>query len=173
MEQVEMARRQIQVALFKPGPERQRLEEVLMQMEQTAGRNKELKQSLAWETDKEAFSRAVRENFGQFSEDRSTKLSKDQLRSPRLLVSEHGMNSKESLVSALLSPSPVPGPASHCLTPGLLSLGPLSPLSPSPVTPGSLVSPLGPHTRSASGSGHGPIGSGLNSPAHYRSHSGL
>ena len=40
MEQVEMARRQIQVAVFKPGPERQRLEEVLMQMEQTAGRNK-------------------------------------------------------------------------------------------------------------------------------------
>ena len=54
----------------------------------------ELKQSLAWETDKEAFSRAVRENFGQFSEDRSTKLSKEQIRSPRLLVSEHGMNSK-------------------------------------------------------------------------------
>ena len=76
-------------------------------------------------------------------------------------------------MSALLSPSPVPGPASHCLTPGLLSLGPLSPLSPSPVTPGSLVSPLGPHTRSVSGSGHGPIGSGLTSPAHYRSHSGL
>ena len=74
-------------------------------------------------------------------------------------------------MSALLSPSP--GPASHCLTPGLLSLGPLSPLSPSPVSPGSLVSPLGPHTRSVSGSGHGPIGSGLTSPAHYRSHSGL
>lgn len=166
MEQVEMARRQIQVAVFKPGPERQRLEEVLMQMEQIGGRNKELKQSLAWETDKEAFSRAVRENFGQFSEDRSKKLSMEQ-RSPRLLVSEHGMNSKESLVSALLSPSPVPGPAPHCLTPGLLSLGPLSPLSPSP------VSPLGPHTRSVSGSGHGPIGSGLTSPAHYRSHSGL
>ena len=54
----------------------------------------ELKQSLAWETDKEAFSRAVRENFGQFSEDRSTKQSKEQIRSPRLLVSEHGMNSK-------------------------------------------------------------------------------
>ena len=78
--------------------------------------------------------------------------------------------SQESLVSALLSPSPVPGPG---LTPGLLSLGPLSPLSPSvPVSPG-LVSPLGAHTRSASGSGHGPIGSGLTSPAHYRSHSGL
>ena len=55
----------------------------------------ELKQSLAWETDKEAFSRAVRENFGQFSEDRSKQLSKEQpVRSPRLLVSEHGMNSK-------------------------------------------------------------------------------
>ena len=40
MEQVEMARRQIQVAVFKPGPERQRLEEVLMQMEQIGGRNK-------------------------------------------------------------------------------------------------------------------------------------
>ena len=55
---------------------------------------KELKQSLAWETDKEAFSRAVRENFGQFSEDRSRQLTKEQVRSPRLLVSEHGMNSK-------------------------------------------------------------------------------
>jgi len=174
MEQVETMRRQIQAGFTKPGPERLRLEEVLMRLEQTGGRNKimELKQSLAWETDKEAFSRAVRENFGQFSEDRSKQLSKEQVRSPRLLVSEHGMNSKESLVSALLSPSP--GPASHCLTPGLLSLGPLSPLSPSPVSPGSLVSPLMPgHTRSVSGSGHGPIGSGLTSPAHYRSHSGL
>ena len=83
-----------------------------MRMEQTGGRNKvkqnrkifqnslnaflskELKQSLAWETDKEAFSRAVRENFGQFSEERSKKLSMEQQRSPRLLVSEHGMNSK-------------------------------------------------------------------------------
>ena len=35
----------------------------------------------------------MRENFGQFSEDRSKKLSMEQ-RSPRLLVSEHGMNSK-------------------------------------------------------------------------------
>ena len=59
----------------------------------------ELKQSLAWETDKEAFSRAVRENFGQFSEDRSMKLSKEQIRSPRLLVSEHGMNSKVIIIS--------------------------------------------------------------------------
>ena len=59
----------------------------------------ELKQSLAWETDKEAFSRAVRENFGQFSEDRSMKLTKEQIRSPRLLVSEHGMNSKVIIIS--------------------------------------------------------------------------
>ena len=40
MEQVEMARRQIQVAVTKPGPERQRLEELLMRREQTGGRNK-------------------------------------------------------------------------------------------------------------------------------------
>ena len=32
---------------------------------------------------------------------------------------------------------------------------------------------VAPRTRSVSGSGHGPIGSGLTSPAHYRSHSGL
>ena len=56
----------------------------------------ELKQSLSWETDKEAFSRAVRENFGQFSEDRSKKM--EQVRSPRLLVSEHGMSSKVRIV---------------------------------------------------------------------------
>ena len=62
----------------------------------------ELKQSLAWETDKEAFSRAVRENFGQFSEDRSMKLTKEQIRSPRLLVSEHGMNSKVIIISIAL-----------------------------------------------------------------------
>ena len=54
----------------------------------------DLKQSLAWESDNEAFSRAVRDNFGQFSEDRGKKLSVEQVRSPRLLVSEHGMNSK-------------------------------------------------------------------------------
>ena len=35
----------------------------------------------------------MRENFGQFSEERNKKLSMEQ-RSPRLLVSEHGMNSK-------------------------------------------------------------------------------
>ena len=66
--------------------------------------SKELKQSLAWETDKEAFSRAVRENFGQFSEERSKKLSMEQQRSPRLLVSEHGMNSKVrcDFISAVL-----------------------------------------------------------------------
>ena len=61
-------------------------------------------------------------------------------------------------MSALLSPSLVPGRASHCLTPGLLSPGPLSPLSPSPMTPGSPVILLGPYTRSVSGSGHGPSG---------------
>ena len=55
-----------------------------------------MKQSLSWETDKEAFSRAVRENFGQFSEDRSKKM--EQVRSPRLLVSEHGMSSKVRIV---------------------------------------------------------------------------
>lgn len=40
MEQVEMARRQIQAAVTKPGPERLRLEEILMRLEQTGGRNK-------------------------------------------------------------------------------------------------------------------------------------
>lgn len=41
----------------------------------------------------------MRENFGQFSEDRSKQLSKEQVRSPRLLVSEHGMNSKVGFFS--------------------------------------------------------------------------
>ena len=54
----------------------------------------ELEQSLAWEADKEVFSRAVRENFGQFSEDRSMKLCNELIRGVRLLVSEHGINSK-------------------------------------------------------------------------------
>ena len=47
MEQVEMARRQIQVAVTKPGPERQRLEEVLMRLEQTGGRSKVIQ---VWKT---------------------------------------------------------------------------------------------------------------------------
>ena len=37
----------------------------------------DLKQSLAWWADKEAFSWGVRENFGQFIKDRSMKLSKE------------------------------------------------------------------------------------------------
>ena len=64
--------------------------------------------------------------------------------------------------------SPDPGLTHHNLTPGLLSLGPMSPLS--PLSPVSLSSP---GNRSGS-AGHGPIGSALTSPAHqYRSHLGL
>ena len=46
----------------------------------------------------------MRENFGQFSEERNKKLSMEQQRSPRLLVSEHGMNSKVrcGFISAVL-----------------------------------------------------------------------
>ena len=42
------------------------------------------------------FSRAVRENFGQFSKERSMKLSnsKEQIRPAILLASEHGMKNK-------------------------------------------------------------------------------
>ena len=61
----------------------------------------ELKQSLAWEVEKEAFSRAVRKNFGQFSKDRSMKLSKEQIRGLRIQVSEHGMNRKVRIIIEL------------------------------------------------------------------------
>ena len=51
-----------------------------------------IKQSLA-------FSRAVRENFGQFSEDRSMK--QEQIRGLSLQVSEHGMNRKVRIIIEL------------------------------------------------------------------------
>ena len=84
-----------------------------------------------------------------------------------IIVSSLRMFSLQDLMSGFVSPDP--SLSHHNLTPGLLSLGPMSPLS--PVSPVSLSSPG--HNRSGS-AGHGPIGSALTSPAHqYRSHLGL
>ena len=107
---------------------------------------KDLGLSLDWTSDKEVFTRAISDNFGHFVDEvgfgaisRPVEVSS----SPKLLVSEPPPTNPECLVSSLLSPEP-----------GLLSLGQLSPLSP--------VSP-------SPGQGHGPVGSALSSPAHYRS----
>ena len=97
---------------------------------------KDLAISLDWSSDKEIFTRALSENFGHFHDE---KLSVGAISrplevspSPKLLVSEAPPPTTDPscLVTSLLSPEP----------PGLLTLGPLSPL-----------------------------GSGLSSPAHFSS----
>ena len=110
--------------------------------------------SLDWTSDKEIFTRTLSDNFGHFVDEvRFGAISRplEVSSSPKLLVSEPPPTNPECLVSSLLSPEP-----------GLLSLGPLSPLSPvspSPGGGGGGVAVLG----------HGPVGSGLSSPAHFRS----
>merc|ERR1719318_48456 len=133
-----------------------------------------LQTSLEWESDKAAFSAAVRENFGKFSLPVVTPSTGVTVTSPSLVVSD---SSQAALVQALLAPAPTLGQVTVTPTPGLLSLGPLSPLSPASSTPLSL--PLcSPQTRPRSGHGPGPIGSSVSSPAHQfslptRSHLGL
>jgi len=183
MEQLETVRRQLQLAnswadrpqLEPSCQERlgnlvsQRMEDVILRLQ--TGETPDMRLNLYWETDKEMFIKAVKDNFGQFSDEKLSSgrtLAGDMSVSPKLLVSDHGPSNKENLVSSLLSPEPSLSPGiGHSLAPGLLSLGPLSPLSPvSPVSPASL----------RSGSGHGPVGSALTSPAHaqdrYRPGSG-
>ena len=97
---------------------------------------KDLSLSLEWSSDKETFTRALSENFGYFLDEKVSvgAISRplEVSPSPKLLVSEAPPQTPDPscLVTSLLSPEP----------PGLLTLGPLSPL-----------------------------GSGLSSPAHYSS----
>ena len=97
---------------------------------------KDLALSLEWSSDKETFTRALSENFGYFLDEKVSvgAISRplEVSPSPKLLVSEAPPQTPDPscLVTSLLSPEP----------PGLLTLGPLSPL-----------------------------GSGLSSPAHYSS----
>ena len=106
--------------------------------------------SLDWTSDKEMFTRTLSDNFGHFVDEvRFGAISRplEVSSSPKLLVSEPPPTGPECLVSSLLSPEP-----------GLLSLGPLSPLS-----------PVSPSPSAGAVLGHGPVGSGLSSPAHFRS----
>ena len=106
--------------------------------------------SLDWTSDKEIFTRTLSDNFGHFVDEvRFGAISRplEVSSSPKLLVSEPPPTNPECLVSSLLSPEP-----------GLLSLGPLSPLS-----------PVSPAPSAGAVLGHGPVGSGLSSPAHFRS----
>merc|ERR1719348_2564540 len=141
----------------------QRLEDVILRLQN--GELEDMKLNLGWESDKEMFTKCLSDNFGQFTDKKKSNraiIAGDNAVSPKLLISEHGGTMKDNLVSSLLSPEPSLG---HNLTPGLLSLGPLSPLSP--------VSPAlsSPQPRSA---GHGPVGSAISSPAHgYRHQLGL
>jgi len=176
LEQVETVRRQLELAVNwsdktggAAGQERlgalvtQRLEDVILRLQN--GELEDMKLNLGWESDKEMFTKCLSDNFGQFTDKKKSNraiIAGDNAVSPKLLISEHGGTMKDNLVSSLLSPEPSLG---HNLTPGLLSLGPLSPLSP--------VSPAlsSPQPRSA---GHGPVGSAISSPAHgYRHQLGL
>jgi len=147
-----------------------------------------LQTSLEWKSDKDAFSAAVIENFGKFCSPAASAAvcasppavcalpCPAAVSSPSLTVSPAD-SSQAALVQALLAPAPTLGQVTVTPTPGLLSLGPLSPLSPASSTPLSL--PLcSPQTRPRSGHGPGPIGSSVSSPAHQfslptRSHLGL
>jgi len=146
-----------------------------------------LQTSLEWKSDKEAFSAAVRDNFGKFSSPAvggvvtavSDPSSSVVVTSPSLVVSAAADSSQAALVQALLTPGPTLGQVTTTPTPGLLSLGPLSPLSPaSPSLSLPLCSPQGLAPQTRPRSGHGPIGSSVSSPAHQfsltaRNHLGL
>jgi len=141
-----------------------------------------LQTNLEWETDKEAFTRAVTDNFGKFCSPLVIPIPSSgvTVTSPSLVVSDPA-DCQAALVQALLSPAPPLGQVTMTPTPGLLSLGPLSPLSPAspslsqPIcSPQSIIQNNSPRPRS----GHGPIGSSVSSPAHHyslppRSHLGL
>jgi len=168
--------------------ERQKMDEMVEArltslLEQLDRKPAGLQTSLVWKTDKEAFSAAVRENFGKFSSPSAQCVQPSCAGdgSPTLVVSAAADSSQAALVQALLTPGPTLGQVTTTPTPGLLSLGPLSPLSPaSPSLSLPLCSPQGlaPQQRPRSGHGHGPIGSSVSSPAHQysltaRNHLGL
>ena len=127
LEQVESLRSQLQLTLSSKtdGQETRleesvtrRLEQVMMRLErESAVSSSELNISLEWETDTEMFTRAVRDNFGQFSDDKhkSRKITSDHGPSPRLLVSDHGnkVNVTEIIIKRVFSvAAPYSGPPS-------------------------------------------------------------
>ena len=108
MEQLELVRRQLQLAVSwsdktagAAGQERlghlvtQRLEDTILRLQ--TGESKDMKLSLGWTSNREMFSKAVRENFGQFSDQTETRRmikAGDTNISPKLLVSDHGGSNK-------------------------------------------------------------------------------
>jgi len=169
-----------QLVSICPAGEQQQLEQQVVGrlrslLEQLDKRPAGLQTSLAWVSDKESFNRAVMGNFGKFS----NPVVITSIPPVSLVVSEAvspgPAGGQAALVQALLSPAPPLGQVTMTPSPGLLSLGPLSPLS-SANPSQSLCSPHGapPSPRA----GHGPIGSSVSSPSHHyslppRSHLGL
>ena len=109
MEQLETVRRQLQLAnswadrpqLEPSCQERlgnlvsQRMEDVILRLQ--TGETPDMRLNLYWETDKEMFIKAVKDNFGQFSDDKLSSgrtLAGDMSVSPKLLVSDHGPSNK-------------------------------------------------------------------------------
>ena len=129
-----------------------------------------LQTSLELESDKAAFSAAVRKNFDKFSLSVVSSSTGVTVTSPSLVVGDTAHSSQTALVQALLTPAPTLGQVTMTRTPGLLSLSPASPSFSLPIS-----SQQGPPRPRA---GHGPIGSSISSPAHQyslppRSHIGL
>ena len=110
MEQLELVRRQLQLAVSwsdktagAAGQERlgnlvtQRLEDTILRLQ--TGESKDMKLSLGWSSNQDMFSKAVRDNFGQFSDHTETRRmikAGDMNISPKLLVSDHGGSNKVS-----------------------------------------------------------------------------
>ena len=82
----------------------QLLAEVMAQKgEAETGDTRDLGLGLGWSSDKEQFCRALRDNFGHFTDTAHRRLvagQPDQNKSPKLLVSDHGANNKVSTVFA-------------------------------------------------------------------------
>ena len=112
LEQMESARRQLQLAVSWAGKTDQQqqghlsdlitrsMESVLTKLQTSDMSHQDLAINLDWSSDKEQFSRAVKDHFGQFrgpSRDQcqggapSIVMMDTMARSPRLLVSDHGV----------------------------------------------------------------------------------
>ena len=110
MEQLETVRRQLQLAVSWADRSQlsaascqerlanlvsHRMEEVILKLQ--TGETPDMRLNLYWETDKEMFIKAVKDNFGHFSDEKLTSgrtLGGDMSVSPKLLVSDHGTSNK-------------------------------------------------------------------------------
>ena len=115
MEEMEAARRQLQLAVRWAGKADQqqqlsdlvtrRLETVMTRLQANdQTQDQDLIISLEWSSDKEQFTRSIKDHFGHFSEARRDQLGgasnmvmMDTTRSPRLLVSDHGAGDKVNM----------------------------------------------------------------------------